>query len=167
MCKTKKHTSKVTTGRPKHSGIPCAMVLTVSFVISSVIGLFCHRHWRGVKGPSGLSSPVRQLEASVEASGPHDFAVRKTHARQPRALRPSHPAPDVRDDASAPPDGRETRQQLLLICPTAQGKFPRSNCFVVAGLDPASHPFRNNFLNGWIRGSSPPVRISQPTRSTW
>jgi hypothetical protein len=30
----------VTTGSPKHSGIPCAMVLTVSFVISPVIGLF-------------------------------------------------------------------------------------------------------------------------------
>jgi hypothetical protein len=27
MCKSKKHMSKVTTGTPKHSGIPCAMVL--------------------------------------------------------------------------------------------------------------------------------------------
>jgi hypothetical protein len=39
-CETKKHTSKVTTGTPKRSGIPCAMVLTVSFVLSPVIGLF-------------------------------------------------------------------------------------------------------------------------------
>jgi hypothetical protein len=29
------------TGTP---GIPCAMVLTVSFALSSVTGLFCHRH---------------------------------------------------------------------------------------------------------------------------
>jgi hypothetical protein len=34
----------VTTGSPKHSGIPCAMVLTVSFVLSLVIGLSCHHH---------------------------------------------------------------------------------------------------------------------------
>ena len=27
------------------TGIPCAMVLTVSFVISPVTGLFCHRHF--------------------------------------------------------------------------------------------------------------------------
>jgi hypothetical protein len=28
------------------TGIPCAMVLTVSFVLSPVTGLFCHRHQR-------------------------------------------------------------------------------------------------------------------------
>jgi len=35
----KKHTSTVTTGRPNHSGIPCAMVLTAYFAFSPVIGL--------------------------------------------------------------------------------------------------------------------------------
>jgi hypothetical protein len=45
------------------------MVLTVSFVISPVIGLFCHRRQRNY---------FRQLDASVGASGPHDFAVRIT-----------------------------------------------------------------------------------------
>jgi hypothetical protein len=39
----KKHTSVVTTVTPKSSGIPRAMVLTVSFVIFPVIGLSCHR----------------------------------------------------------------------------------------------------------------------------
>src|SRR4051794_16806603 len=43
------------------------MVLTVSFVISPVIGLDCHRRF------ARLSA---KLNASVEASGPHDFAVR-------------------------------------------------------------------------------------------
>src|SRR5258708_1502400 len=42
------------------------MVLTVSFVLSPVTGLVCHRHQR---------SCLRQLDASVGASGPHDFAV--------------------------------------------------------------------------------------------
>jgi hypothetical protein len=44
------------------------MVLTVSFALSPVIGLSCHRHRR---------KNFRQLDAGVEASGPHDFAVRK------------------------------------------------------------------------------------------
>src|SRR4051795_8783625 len=46
---------------------PHAMVLTVSFVISPVIGLCCHRR---------LARLSAELDASVEASGPHDFAVR-------------------------------------------------------------------------------------------
>src|SRR5690349_24002878 len=64
-CKIKKHTSVVTTGSPESSGIPRAMVLTVSFVISPVIGLCCHRRLRNC---------FRKLDASVEASEPHDFA---------------------------------------------------------------------------------------------
>src|SRR6266550_1842681 len=38
-----KHTSIVTTVTPESPGIPRAMVLTVSFVLSSVTMLFCHR----------------------------------------------------------------------------------------------------------------------------
>src|SRR5436309_15868409 len=52
------------------------MVLTVSFVISPVIGLFCHRRF----------ALAAKLHASVEASGPHDFAVRVSTVRQ-RCLR--------------------------------------------------------------------------------
>src|SRR3954454_7077480 len=47
-CKMKKHTSVVTTVTPETPGIPRTMVLTVSFVISSVIGLGCHRRLRFV-----------------------------------------------------------------------------------------------------------------------
>jgi hypothetical protein len=42
----KKHTSVVATVTPESPGIPYAMVLTVSFVLSPVIGLVCHRHQR-------------------------------------------------------------------------------------------------------------------------
>jgi hypothetical protein len=57
------------------------MVLTVSFVLSPVIGLlspsladvFCHCP----VGPTKL----RQLDASAGASGPHDFAVRSNVSR--------------------------------------------------------------------------------------
>jgi len=44
------------------------MVLTAYFGLSPVIGLFCHRR---------LADNLAKLDASVEASGPHDFAVRK------------------------------------------------------------------------------------------
>jgi hypothetical protein len=55
-------------GRAGRPAFPHAMVLTVSFVLSPVIGLFCHRHLRNC---------IPQTCAGVEASGPHDFAVRK------------------------------------------------------------------------------------------
>ena len=73
-CKIKKHTSIVTTGSPKQSSLPCAMVLTAYFALSPVTGLFWHRRLRGIK-------PAK-LDASVGASGPHDFAVRVSAARQ-------------------------------------------------------------------------------------
>jgi hypothetical protein len=88
-----KHTSVVTTGSPVSPGLPCAMVLTAYFVLSPVTGLCCHRRLRNC---------FRQLDASVGASGPHDFAVRASAARLAPLPRPSHPAPNVRDDAYAP-----------------------------------------------------------------
>ena len=79
------------------AGIPCTMVLTVSFVLSSVTMLGCHRHqW----------NRFHQLSACIGAPGPHDFAVRTNTAR--RAIialgdvRPSHPIPNVRDDREPP-----------------------------------------------------------------
>jgi hypothetical protein len=50
------------------------MVLTVSFVLSPVTGLDCHRRLSG--------SFPQKLDASVGASGPHDFAVRISFVRQ-------------------------------------------------------------------------------------
>jgi hypothetical protein len=50
-CKMRKHTSIVTTVTPVTPGIPYAMVLTVSFVLSSETGLCCLRRLRGVSHP--------------------------------------------------------------------------------------------------------------------
>jgi hypothetical protein len=61
------------------------MVLTVSFVVSLVIGLSCH-HRRRI---------IRRLDASVEASGRHNFAVRVRRIRLVRQSRPPHPLPNV------------------------------------------------------------------------
>jgi hypothetical protein len=76
----------VTAVTPVSPGIPCAMVLTVSFVLSPVTGLFCHRRRRKVV--------FRKLDTSVGAPGPHDFAVRLTRRSSlKRHQRPPHPVP--------------------------------------------------------------------------
>ena len=48
--------------------------------------LSCHRHQRDAKHH-------RRLDASIGASGPHDFAVRNDTIRQLCRSRPPHPAP--------------------------------------------------------------------------
>jgi hypothetical protein len=55
-------------GRTGTPGIPARDGVTAYFVLSLVTGLFCHHHPR--------RNHLRQLDASVGASGPHDFAVR-------------------------------------------------------------------------------------------
>jgi len=74
--------------------IPCAMVLTVNFVIPGESGLLV------TVIPKKLAS--RELDAGVEASGPHDFAVRFGVVRLSTLSRPPHPAPNVRDDGETP-----------------------------------------------------------------
>jgi hypothetical protein len=95
---SKKSTGVSNQGYTATAGIPCTMVLTVSFVLFPVTGLFCHRHLAG-------HVPAR-LSASVGAPEPHDFAVRTNTARRARIapgdVRPSHPAPNVRDDREPP-----------------------------------------------------------------
>jgi hypothetical protein len=93
VCKVLVAHEVVATGPPEHPAFPHAMVLTAYFALSPVIGLGCHRRLRGVSGPLGLTSPFRKLDASVEASGPHDFAVRSRCPRQKHRPRPPHPAP--------------------------------------------------------------------------
>jgi hypothetical protein len=82
----------VTTDTPVHPAFPHAMVLTVSFALSPVTGLVCHRRQR---------SDLRQLDASVGASGPHDFAVRFSAVRQ-RHRHVHRIPPRVRDDRETP-----------------------------------------------------------------
>ena len=65
----------------------------------------------------------RQFNASVEASGPHDFTVRLTRARQSRLRRPSLPASHVRDDRETPLKQRRDDSLLLLRLPQRQAQF--------------------------------------------
>jgi hypothetical protein len=63
------------------------------FVLSPVTGLFCHR--RHVDRST-------KLDASVGASGPHDFAVRLSCVRQRAAKASTASRLNVRDDREAP-----------------------------------------------------------------
>src|ERR1700735_893817 len=65
--------------------------------------------------PSPAENLFRQLDASVGASGPHDFAVRPGAARLAPPKRPSHPAPNVRDDRETPlvRDGMRIKMQVI------------------------------------------------------
>jgi hypothetical protein len=85
-CEKQKHTSKYTTDHTGTSGIPRAIVLAVSFVLSSVIGLF-------VTVAGAMRVHRRQFGISVEMPGPHDFAVRECDRSSCDTPRPSHPAP--------------------------------------------------------------------------
>src|SRR3981189_2571130 len=97
-----------TTVAPEHPAFPHAMVLMAYFVLSPVTGLFCHRRLRiwfclSPLGPTQL----RKLDASIGASGPHDFAVRSNISRQ-RAVdrsRAHHPQchPIARKTLPRPP----------------------------------------------------------------
>src|ERR1700730_12717787 len=78
---------------------------------------------RALLPPSLTQIAPRKLDASVGASGPHDFAVRIRVARLATPTRPSHPAPNVRGDcAYAPLSGAGRRKLVEVICPTAQAK---------------------------------------------
>ena len=90
------------------------MVLTASFVLSPVIGLSCHRH---------LADTSAKLDASVEASGPHDFAVHPARVRLARLKRPPHPALHVRDDRERPSCEAGQRGLVEMICPTGKTKY--------------------------------------------
>jgi len=89
---TKKQAA-VTTGQPKHSGIPRAMVLAAASYSPRGAGLVSPRHLPVITG---------KLDPSVGGSGPYDLAVRARAARLATQVRPPHPALHVRDDAYAP-----------------------------------------------------------------
>jgi hypothetical protein len=75
------------------------MVLTVSFVLSSVTGSIA------TVAPKKHAS--QELDASVGASGPHDFAVRVSAVRQKRIRVHRIPHPTFVTMANAPLAGRD------------------------------------------------------------
>jgi hypothetical protein len=113
------------------------MVLTVSFVLSPAIGLSCHRR------PRELGS--RELDAGVEASGPHDFAVRVSTFRQsaPPASTASRPA--LMTLRNAPLSGRDGRISASDLPDGA------SEIFLQKGMDGAVAKLPDGQIS-WRRG---------------
>ena len=91
--KSKNHTSQSPQVRRNDPALPARMVLTVSFVLSPETGLSCLRRRRNI---------IRRLDASVGASGPYDFAVRKARVLVRNAARVHRIPPHVRDDRETP-----------------------------------------------------------------
>jgi hypothetical protein len=77
------------TGQRRQSDIPCAMALRLISRSPRRIGLCCLRRLRiaGSSAPGRADLPSADLTPTAEASGPHDFAVRFSTARQ-HVLRP-------------------------------------------------------------------------------
>ena len=73
---------------------------------------------RALLPPSSAKTVFRELDASVGASGPHDFAVRLSAIRQERIRVHRIPLPTSVTTAKRPSCGNETAVVLKLICPT-------------------------------------------------
>src|SRR3954447_24438639 len=90
------------------------MVLTAYNALSPVTGLFCHCRLRK-SGASAQRADTasRKLDASVGASGPHDFAVRVGVAR-PRSCE-LHAALDILASTASRTHVRDDRDTPLLM----------------------------------------------------
>jgi hypothetical protein len=86
---------------------------TAYSAFSPVIGLSCHRR---------LADTSAKLDASVEASGPHDFAVRIRAVRQ-RRIRVHRSLSHVRDDGRRPSSRDRMAIDVPLICQAAKAKY--------------------------------------------
>src|SRR6202021_1582467 len=102
---------------------PRAMVLTVSSALSLVTGLVCHHRRRDAKHH-------RQLDASVGASGPHGFAVRKQCHSSFDIARVHRIPSRVRDDREPPLWWDETARFMQVIWVRSEGRI-----FLAKGLD--------------------------------
>ena len=127
------------TGTP---GLPCAMVLTASFVLSPAIGLVCHRHLR-IGGEFGPVGPALASANLTPASGRQDHttspsatcvvrlrAVNRSRAQR-TALRPRLRADAAASTASRPafvtiasrPSGDETGGLIELILARVKAEY--------------------------------------------
>jgi hypothetical protein len=88
--------TRVSQVTPESPGIPHAMVLTVSFVLSPATGFLA------TVAPEKLVS--QELDTSIGVSGPHDFSVRFSTVRQER-IRVHRIPPRVRNDREPPLGG--------------------------------------------------------------
>ncbi len=92
----KKAHEQVTTGSPKRSGLPCAMVYGLFWALPGVHDLVV------TVARTMQRRHRRELGTSQGVPGPHSFAVRNHAARLAALLRPPHPRLTSRDDRDTP-----------------------------------------------------------------
>jgi hypothetical protein len=102
---TKKHAAEPQV-RAGSTGLPCAMVLTVSFVLFPVTMLFCHRRSLDSLRPATLAPASERQNHTTSPSA-------KSASRLLSHPRPPHPTLNVRDDAYAPLDEGGTAQVAI------------------------------------------------------
>jgi hypothetical protein len=90
------------------------MVLTAYFELSPVIGLSCHRRQQ---------SYLHQFDAGVEASGPHDFAVRIQRLSSASAVTSTASRTNVRDDRDTPLLRVRDGESIRLFLPNREAKY--------------------------------------------
>ena len=107
MCTGSAHTSIQVQRR--HPGLPCAVVYDL---LRALLGD------RAFLPPSPRGPRPTRLDASVGASGPHDFAVRLTCRSSSAHPRPPHPTARFVTIASRPSHRVRWGKLISLICPT-------------------------------------------------
>jgi len=119
-------------------------------VISPVTRLCCHRRERIV--PAHLTPTLGRQDHTTSPS-----AICCSSDNTPR---PSHPAPNVRDDREAPLFiGCGTRGRMVLICPTAQEKMCTTGSLRMAGMQSLATVIAVQVqLRGATRRSNPACR---------
>ena len=101
----------------KQSGLPCAMAL-------QLIPCSPRRDLACLSPSFPRSLLLANLTPAIGASGPHDFAVRTSRARQSQLSRPSHPTPRVVTCAT-PLSSGGMAQEVKLICLRDQARSLR------------------------------------------
>jgi hypothetical protein len=99
----------------RQSGLPCAMVL-------QLISCSPRRDLACLSPSSPRSLLLRNSTPATGASGPHDFAVRFSHARQSQPSRPSLPDPRFVTNAHTPLWWDGMAIEVKLICPRDQAR---------------------------------------------
>ena len=115
-CENRKHTSKSTTGSPEIPGLPCAMVLTVSFVVPGDRA-FLSPSPRNAKHCRELISASRYQDRTTSPSAFGAFVACAISVH--RIPRPTFVTIAIRPSFA----GRGTGEVIEMICPTGRAEY--------------------------------------------
>ena len=147
-CASKKTHMSIQVQR-KHSGLPRAWLYGLSRALPGVAGLSCHHRLRS------RLSPLADLTPTTGASGPHDFAVRFSCARQSQPQRPPRLGPRSRLWPAPLWAGSDIHIQVPTCSSKAQNQFSEGAGQVFADLPDMAFSCVGNSIRSWARRGSP------------